>query len=53
MTTNQSGHSPSGLLQKIQNALNGVQQVLPAMRTLDHLEHCVGREGKAPLKAAR
>ena len=30
MTTNQSGHSPSGLLQKIQNALNGVQQVLPA-----------------------
>ena len=23
------------------------------MRTLDHLEHCVGREGKAPLKAAR
>jgi len=30
MTTNQSEHSPSGLLQKIQNALNGVQQVLPS-----------------------
>jgi 2-hydroxy-4-carboxymuconate semialdehyde hemiacetal dehydrogenase len=32
---------------------SSVQQVLPAMRTLDTLEHCVGREGKAPLKAAR
>ena len=32
---------------------SSVQQVLPAMRTLDHLEHCVGREGKAPLKAAQ
>src|SRR5579863_4639972 len=30
---------------------SSVQQVLPAMRTLDKLEHCVGREGKAPLKA--
>src|SRR5580692_6750939 len=32
---------------------SSVQQVLPVMATLDKLEHCVGREGKAPLKAAR
>src|SRR5579863_9616504 len=30
---------------------SSVQQVLPAMAVLDKLEHCVGREGKAPLKA--
>jgi len=30
-----------------------VQQCLAAMRTLDRLEQCVGREGKAVLKTAR
>jgi 2-hydroxy-4-carboxymuconate semialdehyde hemiacetal dehydrogenase len=30
---------------------SSVQQVLPAMQVLDQLEHCVGREGKAPIKA--
>jgi len=30
MTTNQSGNSPGRLLQKVQSALDGVQQVLPA-----------------------
>ena len=30
---------------------SSVQQVLPAMQVLDKLEHCVGREGKAPIKA--
>ena len=29
---------------------SSVQQVLGAMAVLDKLEHCVGREGKAPLK---
>jgi len=32
---------------------SSVQQVLPAMQTLDRLEHCVGRQGKAVLKQAR
>src|SRR5271170_1165164 len=36
-------------IQESREPNSSVQQVLPAMQVLDKLEHCVGREGKAPL----